>query len=179
MVNTFERTLNLPFTVDITVDESMTRSTRYCHDLSVLANWLSSLNLEITRAGAELFYIAPNQSIPIHSDGTRTDNKVKLNFQYRGAGSVMNWYRAKNSTESSSDNPIQFGPYAQLDDSNAELVHCAKIGYPSLVNAGVFHNVENALDHRWTLSVPVWNLDTMSNLQWDDAIAKFSPWIVQ
>lgn len=179
MINTFEKKLKLPFVFDLDINETVFKSVPYGIDpTSPLISWLADLNCEIARSGAELFYIPPGHTIPIHADGKQLDNKVKLNFQYRGNGSTMKWYVPANSVAIKTDNPVQFGPYATIEETDAVLVHTAKIGQPSLVNAGVFHSVENGTDHRWTVSVPIWNLDTMSNLQWPDAVKKFQTWLL-
>ena len=179
MINTFEKKLKLPFLFNLDIDETIFKTVPYQIDsTSPLISWLASINCEIARSGAELFYIPPSHTIPVHADGKHQDNKVKLNFQYRGNESTMKWYTPTASVAIETDNPMQLGPYALIKETDAVLVHTAKIGQPSLVNAGVFHSVENGTDHRWTVSIPIWNLDTMSNLQWADAVDKFQPWLL-
>lgn len=176
MHNCFHARLSLPFLFDFVPTEA--NSSRTLHELdadSLFVKWLTSLNLEVLRGGAEQFYIPPGGEIPIHSDGRTIDNKVKLNFQYGGIGSKMKWYAPVDSetkllltsTES----------YAKKDD--VTQVWEAKIGFPSLVNAGTLHNVINGPEPRWVISVPLWDLTTDSRLQWNDAVIKFHPWIVK
>lgn len=178
MTNKFEQKLNLPFVFNLNINETVFKSVPYyIEPTSSLNDWLASLNCEIAKSGPELFYMPPGHAIPIHSDGRTFDNKVKLNFQYRGKGSVMKWYVPVDLKKIATDNPVEFSSYASINYNNAVLVHAAEIGHPSIVNAGVFHNVENGNDHRWTVSIPVWNLDTMTNLQWEEAMDKFKPWL--
>lgn len=142
-----------------------------------IVQWLNSIGLEIARAGAELFYTPPDRSIPIHADGITLDNKVKLNFQYGGAGSEMKWYQ-RSSGAAESTVPGQFGRYITVPAAQATQVWSARIGQPSLINAGVLHNITNGHEPRWVVSIPLWDVAANRNLQWDDAVEKFRSWLL-
>lgn len=143
-----------------------------------IVQWLNSIGLEIVRGGAQLFYTPPYGSIPIHVDGTFLDNKVKLNFQYGGTGSEMRWYCQSDSGSVNSAMSGQSGKYLMVSEDTATKIWSAKIGKPSLVNAGILHNVINGPEPRWVISLPLWDVKSNQNLQWADAVDKFQPWLL-
>lgn len=178
MLNIYHTDLSLPVPFIPQFSESDLYTRPYKIESSEpIVQWLNSIGLEIARAGAELFYTPPHQSIPIHADGMTLDNKVKLNFQYGGAGSDMKWYcRIPGASESTV--PGQFGRYITVPAVQAEQVWSAKIGKPSLINAGILHNITNGPEPRWVVSIPLWDVNANQNLQWADAMNKFDPWLL-
>jgi hypothetical protein len=179
MHNTFHAQLSLPVVFDATLIDADTSPVPYRLDPDTpIVKWLASLGIEIVRAGAEQFYIAPYKSIPIHIDGATSDHKVKLNFQYQGQGSVMRWYHPVDANISKSKVPGEFGQYVVVPKDQVTTVWTAEIGQPSLVNTGVLHNVENGPNPRWVISIPLWDVAAGKNLQWEDALIKFDSWLL-
>ena len=178
MINIYHADLSLPVVFDPQYSESDIGNRSYKIDPDdTIVLWLDSIGLEVVRGGAELFYTAPYKSMPIHADGTTQDNKVKLNFQFGGTGSEMRWYqRITNANESIV--PGQFGRYVSITDDNVTQVWSANIGKPSLINAGVLHRVVNSFEPRWVISIPLWDISANQNLQWEDALIKFAPWLL-
>jgi hypothetical protein len=177
MKNCYHQRLNLPFELNFSPIATTQRLIHYdisgCADL---IKWLADLNLEVVRAGAEQFYTEPNKEIQIHVDGGGQDSKVKLNFQFQGRDSIMKWYRlTTNCTPKSM--PDIVSSYLHFDKTEVVEIFQSTIGFPSLINAGIPHNVINGPDPRYVISVPIWNLGTNTNLQWPDAVEKFAPWI--
>jgi hypothetical protein len=97
----------------------------------------------------ETFYTRKNNRGMLHrdtSDGLPTvDNDFsKLNFVLGGKGSLMNWYKPKpnrnilgNANFATNTNKPAFR--YELDD--VELIHSQPVGYPSLVQVGIPHDV--------------------------------------
>lgn len=178
MPNIYHADLSLPVVFTPQYSESDRHTRPYTIASSEpIVQWLDSIGLEIARAGAELFYTPPHQSIPIHADGIKSDNKVKLNFQYGGSGSEMKWYR-RVADAAESTVPGQFGQYITVPTAQAEQIWSAKIGQPSLINAGVLHNITNGPEPRWVVSIPLWDVNANQNLQWTDALNKFDTWLL-
>lgn len=178
MHNCFHADLELPFLFDFVPKETNNKNIDLGAE-SMFVQWLSSLNLEVLRGGAEQFYIPPGGKIPIHSDGKTFNNKVKINFQFGGAGSKMRWYIPRTPQIKLNPTISRVNYQSIVDKENVTQVWEAEIKFPSLVNTGVLHNVVNGPEPRWVIAVPLWDLDSDSRLQWDDAVIKFQPWIVK
>jgi hypothetical protein len=181
MHNRFHARLILPFLFDIVpiTDNSKNKSIPTLDSNSEFVKWLASLNLEVVRTGIEQFYIPPGGKGPIHSDGKTIDDKINLNFQYQGAGSKMKWYtlvdtELKLHATSSRSNYQSFA-----DKDEVKQIWEAEIGFPSLVNVGMLHSVENGPEPRWVIAVPLWDKVTDTRLQWDEAVVRFQQWIVK
>jgi len=180
MLNIYHTDVSLPVVFEPQYADTDVQNRMYKIDSSeAIVQWLNSIGLEIVRAGAQLFYTPPHGSIPIHVDGTFLDNKVKLNFQYGGAGSEMRWYQRTAPTATNSATSGQSGKYLMVSEHQATQVWSAKIGKPSLINAGILHNVINGPEPRWVISIPLWDVNANQNLQWTNAITKFEPWLLE
>jgi hypothetical protein len=124
---------------------------------------------------AEIFYTPPGGSIGIHVDRVRgQDNPAKLNWAYGGAGSTMRWYSQTDNTEPKiMTTPIGTG-YALFDRQSCTLVHETEIGQPTLVNAGIPHDVTNPDSHgRWCVSITLADLVTRSCISFEQAAQRF------
>lgn len=178
MHNNFHTRLSLPVPFCPKLIDTVASTVPYQMDHhSPLVQWLTALGIEVVKTGAEQFYIGPYQSIPIHIDGKTFDHKVKINFQYGGQGSVMKWYKPTKLNIARSEVSGPLGPYTMMSKNQVTAVWSAEIGTPSLINAGILHNVENQSAPRWVVSVPLWDTDRAQNLQWDQAVEKFAQWI--
>jgi hypothetical protein len=179
MQNCFEAQLALPVPFDPAPYQAEISPAPYHIDPNCeFVKWLHSLGLEILKTGAEQFYIPPGGSIPIHIDGKNFDNKVKLNFQHNGKGSKMRWYQLTQSNTVLNQKIGDFGAFSMIQPDQVTQVWQAEIGFPSLVNAGILHNVTNQSEPRWVISVPLWDTELGQNLQWHRAQDKFHPWLV-
>jgi len=115
-----------------------------------LQNWFKLLKLEVFLV--EVFYTPPNKSGSIHIDSIGTDY-TKLNWQFGGKNSVMNWYseitpnsRKKEITAIGSNTSI-------LNEQDVTKVHSEGIKNPSLIQVAVPHNIDNFSEDRWVVSV--------------------------
>ena len=145
------------------------------HISTELLEWLDRMNLKID--WVELFYSFPGYITKIHTDGQGGDY-TKLNWQYGGQSSVMRYYRPikqghKDSVASSIDSDYLFWSAMEV-----EPVGDVKIGYPTLVQVGVPHNVVNLLTHRWVLSVIILDKTHGGRLTWAEALDRFSHQLV-
>lgn len=148
---------------------------------SEFLDWLDQNQLDIYYS--ELFYCSAGGNIFLHVDEIEPANVCKLNWVYDNGKTWMNWYELKPGEKiSKRDNTIG-GIYYDCDRSACELVERSRIGKPTLVNAGVLHDVINPTDHpRWCLSiVPQFKNDlgpmTGPRLGWQQGIKVFKNWI--
>lgn len=113
----------------------------------------------------EIFYSHANYFTPIHRDvnkaPTDTENVydfIKLNYLYGGKNSLMKWYKPLENVQ-----PInkqipnnQNTVYVTSDGfrlNDIELLHEQAINFPSIVQVGIPHNVQNFDEDRYCLCV--------------------------
>jgi hypothetical protein len=115
-----------------------------------LQNWFAFLKLEICLV--EVFYTPPNDIGTIHIDSVGGDY-TKLNWQFGGKDSVMNWY-SETTPNSRKKTVTSIGSNSiSLDENTVTKIHSQAIQNPSLIQVGVPHNIENFLEDRWVVSV--------------------------
>ena len=143
-----------------------------------LQNWFTFLKLEIYLV--EVFYTPPNKVGIIHIDSVDGDY-TKLNWQFGGKDSVMNWYSEttpnsrKKTITSIGTNSISF------DENNVTKIHSQTIQNPSLIQVGVPHNIENFSEDRWVVSV-VYNYPIAKYIvrpTWDKSLLLFNDYLIQ
>jgi hypothetical protein len=146
-----------------------------------LQNWFTFLKLEISLV--EVFYSPPNKIGVVHIDSVGGDY-TKLNWQFGGKDSVMNWYSEtmpnsrKKTITSIGTNSIS------LDENTLTKSHSQAIQNPSLIQVGVPHNIENFSEDRWVVSVvykypvPVHNYNTFIRPTWDKSILIFNEYLI-
>ena len=143
-----------------------------------LQHWFDSLKLEIYLV--EVFYTPPNEVGIIHIDSVGGDY-TKLNWQFGGKDSVMNWYSEttpnsrKKTITSIGSNSISF------DENNVTKIHSQTIQNPSLVQVGVPHNIENFSEDRWVVSV-VYKYPIAKYIvrpTWDKSLLLFNDYLIQ
>ena len=104
---------------------------------------------------AALFTLIPTYVSPIHLDGSDVDDLVKLNWSYNPNHNMV-WYKIK---EGASNQPMtrksNLGnrAYVYYQREEIEEAHRAPVGFPSLIQAGIPHNVERYEGVRKCLSI--------------------------
>jgi hypothetical protein len=155
--------LNIPiqlFNTDLSPVEFLKQNDQhlkrhYQLDLTVmngqLVSFFNSLGLSIRLV--EIFYRPANTKSRIHIDTEKPGDFSKLNWVYGGEGSVMNWYREKESYTGLLDTTgiSTYAVYYNKDD--VILAHSIEVGQPSLVQVGVPHSVDNITSDRFCVSV--------------------------
>ena len=140
--------------------------------------WFTFLKLEIHLI--EVFYTPPNITGGIHIDVTGGDY-TKLNWQFGGKDSVMNWY-SETETNFSKKGITSIGSsYISVDADTAIKVHSQSIQNPSLVQVGIPHNIENFSEDRWVVSVvykyPIDNY--IIRPTWKRSLSLFNEYLIQ
>jgi hypothetical protein len=175
----YSANLKLPFNTDlrgVTVRECDTTKLGHFHATSKqlppqLLAWLSARGVYVPHA--EVFHTPAMGYLPIHVDGERLCNIVKLNWCYGKVGSMMNWFKLKDASKAIPMKETVVGTkYLQPLPVDCQLVHSARISGPTLVNVGVPHSIINFTNEsRWTFSAVLW-LESRA-LEWDEAMQLF------
>lgn len=118
-----------------------------------LVSWLSSMNIGLRHV--EVFYTPPESQCPIHIDAPDgSAPHAKMNFAYGGPGSEMRWYEPYDSVESESAITSSGTRGQILQPGSGRIISRAVIGKPSILNAGIYHDVINPSNEpRWCLSI--------------------------
>jgi hypothetical protein len=111
---------------------------------------LDKLGLKINMV--ECFYRKAWGKSGIHRDIRGTDSATKINWVYGGARSSMNWYRAVNNVEKTSVTGLGV-TYTYYEKQDVELLHSQRIGFPSLLEIAVPHDITMADEERICVSV--------------------------
>lgn len=116
-----------------------------------LVSLLSVLGISI--GFAEIFYTNPNQFTSVHTD-VHPGDLVKLNFVFGGNGSKMRWYQVSHSKIKGTKFTQQVdSPYIFYTPDEVSLLHEEEIISPSIVQAGIPHNIQNSSEERFCLSI--------------------------
>lgn len=106
----------------------------------------------------ELFYGPENTpyTLGIHIDNGPGD-RSKINWVFGGEGCTMHWYRITNSKPKDQLNlttPVG-SRYNVFEPDEVTMIHTNTIKNPSLVQAGIPHNIINPGKERWCYSMVV------------------------
>lgn len=115
-----------------------------------LLEFFESMGLKIHLS--EIFYSHPYYISPIHTD-TLPGDFTKLNWQFGGTGSKMCWYSSLNSREKDISKTSIGTNFVSYSSNEVELIESNNIKFPSLVQAGIPHNIKNDYEDRWVLSI--------------------------
>ena len=110
----------------------------------------------------EFFVSKPNYFTPIHRDVTNIPTEsydfIKLNYVFGGTDSLMKWYEILNDAKpyNSVIPNNQQQVYVTSDSyriNDLALIHEQTVKFPSLVQVGIPHNVQNTNELRVCLCV--------------------------
>jgi hypothetical protein len=153
---------------------------------SDFVSWLDSLGLVVP--SWDIFIQPPQWEMHIHIDQHDSFlDAAKLNFAWYETDGYSNmcWYHAEEKDSTIRGNAG--GLYRNWEKQVSQLIYEHRVGLPTLINAGLPHNVINKTDgYRICVSVPLVRKDLihlMSDdnvlyLTWDDALEIFKDYIV-
>jgi hypothetical protein len=174
MENIFCKHLDLDFNIDLTIIEQFKTQVQNKSivfripsiDIG-LQNFLKPL--DITAQTPACFYTPPNAGRGWHHiDSLQLDNRVKLNYIVGGKNTVMQWFKFNGHEQHvlKQENELG-GGYLKFYPKVCELIWEEELKSPSLINAGIPHNVKNNSNSgRWAISYPLFNLDNTAT-QWN------------
>ena len=115
-----------------------------------LIELFESLDLKILLV--EVFYTKPHRFTSIHTDA-RGGDYTKLNYIYGGNNSKMVWYKPKNDIEKSVSTTSIGTPYLEYKMSEVTKIEDKVVNFPSIIQAGIPHNIINQKEPRYCLSI--------------------------
>lgn len=111
---------------------------------------LDNLGLKIELV--EVFFRRARTLSQIHRDIASVTDATKINWVYDGAGSVMHWYDIIENNIYTATSAIGISyQYYKLKD--LKLAHSQTIGYPSLIQVAVPHNIIMSDQDRLCISI--------------------------
>jgi hypothetical protein len=115
---------------------------------------------------AALFVLDGNVSGEHHSDDIKISNLTKVNWSSNTDHNMI-WYKIKNPIVEKKSNIrhttlLTPRKYITYTDTELEEVHRATVGFPSLVQAGIPHNVENYKGVRKCLSIGLYDTNNIT-----------------
>jgi hypothetical protein len=178
-MNVYYTGLSLPknvFKENITVhDFPITRRTLlnpYLHLNPDIVKIINDAGLRIGQA--ELFYSPPGLVSGIHRDVPNSDIS-KINWVYHGSNSTMSWYDSDSKKKVTGPAGNEYKGYT-LDE--VTLLHSCAIPSPSLIQAGIAHNVINHNEPRWAVSLMLYYKDKFTQCPYSDALTRLKDYIL-
>lgn len=135
-----------------------------------------SKNLEIVLC--EAFYRKPTdiKHDAIHKDAMHITDATKINWVFDGHDSLMNWYEPVTPVYNISRSQIGV-EYIYYDRSNLNLVHSQTVGFPSLVQVGMPHDITMGLADRLCISTFFKQKGSKEYISFSNAIELFSEYL--
>ena len=133
-------------TVDIGLVNSYWKQRLLDHDLELLV--------------LELFYGPPNcpYTLGIHTDAGNVGSISdfgKINWMFGGEGSTMHWYKIIQRREKEQLKTPVGSEYNLFESDEVQMIHSNVIKNPSIVQAGIPHNIINFEKERWSYSMKI------------------------
>lgn len=141
------------------------------HDLM---SFLNTLNLTVKFV--ELFYTPPYFFSKIHTDNLGGDY-VKLNYIFGGKDSFMFWWKPKLDTSTQPVKTSINSLYIGYHETDVDLVDKQQVKFPSIVQVGVPHNIENFEEPRYCLSLVLRKQDDNTRLTMAESIEIFKGYL--
>jgi hypothetical protein len=134
--------------------------------------WIETLNLTLDHA--EIFFSMPNIPYKIHRDQHTLTDFPKINWVFGNAVSQMNWYTILS--EGAMNNTGIGTAFVGYDLKDVELLYSTEIASPSLVQAGVPHNVTIVEGFRWAVSTVYRRNNKL--LTFEEMVETFKPFLI-
>ena len=130
----------------------------------------------IVLINAEVFFSIPGMRYQIHRDQHTLTDFPKINWIFGNSTSRMNWYTPLNEIAVSISKTQINTPYVGFKLKDVNLLHSVELPSPSLVQAGIPHDVITLNDFRWCVST----VYTRNNkfLTFNEAVEIFAPFII-
>lgn len=138
---------------------------QYCAERNVIAGEV------------EIFVTPPRvKSYPHADDIDLSINLTKLNFIFGAKNSYMSWYSYPEDVKPELQTDIfTGGKYLYIDEEKLVEVYRDRLTHPSILNASIFHNVQN-LESTYRICVSYILRDKTTNnfIAFDDALNRFN-----
>lgn len=180
--NNYHYRLNLPIKFDpIYLPPNPTQHNIY--DLELLPNeftdWFAKIGVSIMFGEQFLLDPSKRKTYYPHIDDPTTTEHVKINYVYSDDPHTMNWYKLKTGKPIITANTSIGTVYSWANKEDCDLVYCATVGTPSLVNVSSLHDVSPVTSIRYCFS---FTLAPFSNptkkMSWIEAETIFKDYIL-
>ena len=101
---------------------------------------------------AECFYRKPYTQSQIHRDVKGTESATKINWIFGGDNSLMNWYTPVTDIIRTAVTTIGI-TYIYYEKSDVKLAHTQKVGFPSLLEVALPHDITMGNEERICVSI--------------------------
>jgi hypothetical protein len=172
--------LNIPLFSDNEYVDALKHKPHYLIDIKYLSleirNFFDSKNLTILMC--ESFYRRPHQLqlYQVHKDGMNFTDVAKMNWVFQGEDSLMNWYTS--TADQPNVNQTLYGTeYYYYNRDTLELVHSQRVGFPSLVQVGLPHDITTGDEERLCVSIMLGNKNSYEYIKFNDALTIFNDYI--
>lgn len=141
-----------PIKEDVLADvEQRPHTELFEHDFTdEIVAFFASQGLRITFA--EVFNRYLDSPSTIHSDAKESTDAAKINWIFGGGDSRMNWWKPLVDKANESKTTLNLN-YKFYHEHECELLHTQQVGFPSIVQVAIPHNVTMLADHRICISV--------------------------
>jgi hypothetical protein len=119
-----------------------------------LISFFNNLNLTVT--WAELFYVPSFFCTTIHTDidwRGKENDYTKINYVFGGKDSRMYWWKIKPGVSNTIERTALSSQYINYKQDQVDLIEEQSIGFPSIVQAGIPHNIRTFSEARRCLSL--------------------------
>jgi hypothetical protein len=140
----------------------------------VLVDFLASVGLYIPPNKRNLSFLSPPYYAEsnIHIDSFElTHDRTALNFVYGGEDSTMNWYKPVDSNNKGTHFIGVGYRCIMFSEDEVALVHQVRVGFPSLINTGIPHNITIKESPRLCLSFNLFSKETDTYVTMEQAVA--------
>jgi hypothetical protein len=122
----------------------------------------------------EIFYTPAMGRRYIHIDEYPGGDYIKLNWQTAGKDSLMRWYTINdNNIVKEPSTTVINTRYVRFEPNEVKPAFKSKVGYPSIVQVGVPHDIVNLYESRYVLSIVPRHLETGRRVTMDEALEIF------
>ena len=122
---------------------------------------------------AETFYMRPYANSIIHCDTKHYTDVAKINYVFDGKDSTMNWYHTKDDALRNTTPSIIGSNYRKYTKEEVTLVYQHQVKFPTLIQAGVPHNVTTYSEPRMCVSLFLMHTATDKYISFSEGLELF------
>jgi hypothetical protein len=169
-----------PLIDDIKTFEVLDRTTHLAVPHNKLNPDLIALfkNYNLFPAIIEIFYTPAMGRRYIHIDEHPGGDYIKLNWQTDGKDSLMRWYTINDDSVVKTPSTTSINTrYVRFEHDEVKPAFESKIGYPSIVQVGVPHDIVNLYEPRYVLSIVPNHMKTGKRVTMSEASEIFKEYV--